>query len=326
MVFYIVLLRALAACLITNSHYGDIYPTSILAVGGLIGDILFFAISGWCLYRVRDSFPRWYGKRLLRVFPPVIIITAIYLLLGQYALNGRNLFELFLYPTEYHFVASIVLLYIPYYIVMKIKLLRNNLPIVMAAVAAIFSIIYIFFYDKSYYHIDVVEEPMIRFLFAESMLLGAWFRQNDEKFRNRFNPWSSVALILLFIGYLGSKVLFDTNQNLASWQVINQVIIFALLFSIMWLFAGIDRKLNNLPSFLKKTIEFISKLTLEIYIVQHVIIRLLTNTFVFPINWIVVTAAIIVAAFALHSVWKYTLFGIEKLLAHLKNSKNSSVK
>ena len=45
MVFFVDLLRALATALITNSHYGSVYPISILANGGLLGNIIFFAIS-----------------------------------------------------------------------------------------------------------------------------------------------------------------------------------------------------------------------------------------------------------------------------------------
>lgn len=48
MIFFIVFLRFLAACLITNAHYtGGIYPTEIIANGGLLGDVIFF-----CCFRV----------------------------------------------------------------------------------------------------------------------------------------------------------------------------------------------------------------------------------------------------------------------------------
>lgn len=53
----------------------------------------------------------------------------------------------------------------------------------MLAVGVGYLLVYTFAYDKSYYHIDTVREPMIRFLFFESMLLGAWFRQKDDFFR-----------------------------------------------------------------------------------------------------------------------------------------------
>ena len=156
MVFYITFLKALAACLITNSHYTGVYPTDLIANGGLLGDVLFFAVSGFCLYNIKLSFPRWYGKRLYRIYPPVIIITLIYFVLGFYPINGRNALQWFIYPTHYHFVASILVLYIAYYIVFRIQVLRTHIPAVMLATAIAWLIVYLLFFDKSVYKIDKV--------------------------------------------------------------------------------------------------------------------------------------------------------------------------
>lgn len=46
MIFFITVLRALAACLITNVHYTGIYPIEIVANDGLIGDVLFLQFQG----------------------------------------------------------------------------------------------------------------------------------------------------------------------------------------------------------------------------------------------------------------------------------------
>ena len=40
-------LRLLATLLITNSHLGNIWPSSALATGGLLGNVIFFAASGF---------------------------------------------------------------------------------------------------------------------------------------------------------------------------------------------------------------------------------------------------------------------------------------
>lgn len=320
MVFYIVVLRALAACLITNSHYGGIYPFSFLGSGGLLGDLLFFTISGWCLCNICGSFFRWYGKRLLRILPPVMIISALYLLLGQYPLETEHYYELFLYPTEYHFVASILVLYILYYAVMKIRLLREHLPAVMAAIAAAYFAVYILKYDKSYYHIDVVQEPIIRFLFAESMLLGAWFRQKNGDFHNRYSRWLGVALILLLGAHFGAKMFFGRTEHYLPFQILSQVIVFALLFVMMRFFQGADAKLEAMPKTVKKGISFLASIALEIYLVQGVIIRNVAPLLPFPFNWLAVSAAIFVAAVVLHLVWKYLLLGIQILIKYTKKS------
>ena len=219
MVFFITFLRALAACLITNAHYVGIYPTDLIANGGLIGDVLFFAVSGYCLYNVKLPFHRWYGKRLYRIYPPVLIMTLVYLLLGAYSLADHNAVWWFVYPTYYHFVASIIVLYIPFFFCMKIDWIKDHLLAVMGTVAVVYVLVYLTIYDKSYYHIDTVREPMIRFLFMESMLLGAWFRQNDGKIRNKFKVWYPFATLGTFLIYFASKLLFSRRESLSRLQI-----------------------------------------------------------------------------------------------------------
>jgi len=301
-VFFITFLRALAACFITNAHYTGIYPTDIIANGGLIGDVLFFAVSGYCLCNIRMPFLRWYGKRIWRIYPPVLIMTAVYVAAGSYSLTENNALWWFVYPTYYHFVASIIVLYIPFYICMKMQWLRNHIITVMAGIAVVFFLVYLTVYDRSYYHIDTVREPMIRFLFFESMLLGAWFRQNDRKLRNNFRAWYPFATVGMFGVYFASKLLFSHRQSLCQFQILNQLAIFALLVLMLMTFAGLDSVLEKLPKLIKTVIGFISSITLEIYVVQYVLIDLIRPVGHFPVNWIVLTGAIIAAAYALHIV------------------------
>lgn len=84
MITFITWLKGLAAMLITNAHYTGIYPSDLIANGGLIGDIVFFCVSGYCLTNLRTGFFKWYGKRLSRILPTVILITAVYSIIGQY--------------------------------------------------------------------------------------------------------------------------------------------------------------------------------------------------------------------------------------------------
>ena len=321
MVWFINALRALAACLITNSHYTGIYPSNMLANGGLLGDIIFFAVSGWCLYNVKTSFPRWYGKRLVRCYVPVLLITALYMLLGYYSLRAHSAAWWYLFPTYYHFVASIIILYIPFYIFMKIDWLRQRIPWLMLLIGVAYLLWYLLGYDRSYYHIDDVEEPAIRFLFMECMLLGAWFRQRDEKVRNRFSWLTLAASFVLFAAYFASKILFSKLPGLAPFQIVNQVLIFALLYFILRLFAGLDGKLNRLPKWIKKSVELVAKITLEIYVVQHYLIELLRDVAPFPLNWLCVTGAILLGAVILHCVSSWLLRGGEKLISKITKKK-----
>lgn len=313
MVFFITFLRALGTCLITNAHYTGVYPTDLIANGGLIGDVLFFAVSGYCLYNVKGTFLKWYGKRLYRVYVPTLVMTAVYVLAGQYSLSEHSSFWWFVYPTYYHFVASIVVLYIPFFFCMKAKVLREHIVHVMIVIAAAWIAVYFTVYDKSYYHIDTVREPMIRFLFMESMLLGAWFKQNDAQFRNRFRMIYPIGSAVLFVFYFASKLLFSRRSEFAPFQFVNQLAIFALLVLLFRTFAGLDSKLERLPGKIKKLITFLSGITLEIYLVQYVIIAVVRPVAHFPVNWILLTASILTAAYLLHVVCGYLYEFVEKL-------------
>lgn len=329
MIFFIVVLRALAACLITNSHYVGVYPSDIIANGGLLGDIIFFAVSGYCLLNTKKSFPRWYGKRIWRIYPAVIITTVFYFYVLKhelFVLRKQHIFGFkkfrwwYVYPTFYHFVASIILLYIPYYFVSRYEILRKNIPAIAMVIAVAFLIYYVFAYDKTYYHIDAIDEWQIRFLFFESMLLGGYFKYNDKKFRNKFN-WSLPIITLgLFVGYFASKLVFSKYTSLAPLQIVNQFAILGLLFFVFWLFASLDNKLEKLPKIIKIFVEYLSKITLEIYLVQQVIIfSLLPHLTTFPINWVVITATILAAATAVHYVCKLIYWLVDKAIEACRN-------
>ena len=314
MVFFIAFLRMLATCLITNSHYLGVYPTDIIANGGLLGDVIFFAVSGYCLYNVKASFPKWYSKRVIRCYLPVIMITAFYLIIGSYELTSeRTMFWWFIYPTYYHFVSSIMLLYVFYYFIMKIEPLKNRIPVVMVVIAVVYLFVYIFIYDKSYYHIDKVWEPMIRFLFMESMLLGAWFRQNDKRFRNKPSIIAGIGAFVAAGIYFICKIAFSKNLFISNLQIINQLVLFVFLCMIIRTFAGLDSKLEKMPAFIKKIITFISEITLEIYLVQYVIIDMLKKVAPFPINWLVLTGTIFISATVLHYAVKGILLLCNKI-------------
>lgn len=321
MVFYITFLKALAACLITNSHYTSVYPTDLIANGGLLGDVLFFAVSGFCLYNIKLSFPRWYGKRLYRIYPPVIIITMVYYVLGFYPINVQNAFSWFIYPTHYHFVASILVLYIAYYIVMKIQFLRKRMITVMLVVAIAWIIVYLLFSDKSVYNIDNVYSPMIWFLFFEAMLLGAYFRENDIRYRNRFSIWALVGFILAFISYFASKIAFTKISSISFLQPINQIILLVLLYYFLRLFSGLDSKIERFPKWIKKVVSFIASITLEIYVVQYVIEEQLAKVARFPFNWLILTSAILISAVALHWICKGFYYICDKTIAIVSSNK-----
>lgn len=302
MILFITVLRALAACLITNSHYTGIYPIDALANGGMTGNMIFCAVSGYCLYHIRDSFPRWYGTRLIRCYLPTWLITVVYLLIGAYTLTDRSLFAWLVYPTGYHFLSSIILLYIPFYFILRTQWLRDRLPQLMAAIGVLFLLYYLLIFDRSTFHILDMRQLPVRTLLLVAMLLGAWARRNDDRNRDHFSLWLIPASMVLSGMDLVLRNLLSKGTISSQLQILSPLIFLAQLYVIFRLFAGLDGKLQKLPAPVIRCITFLSQITLEIYVVQGPLIEWLRPLLGFPLNWVTITASILAAATALHLV------------------------
>lgn len=316
---FIYLLRILAAILITNSHYEAVYPVSVIANGGLLGDVIFFAVSGYCLYPVNHTFPKWYGRRLKRIYPVVWLITLIYCLIGFYQANSvKGLVKLFLYPTYYHFVASIILLYIVFFLVSKLlqkqpTCFDRNFTLVLTVLAVSYAIIYVTVYDRSYYHIDTVREPMIEYLYFFAMMIGLWFRNYKDRYLGKNKVWPWLCALVLFGGYFASKIAFSRGMVSSGLQFVNQVILLLLLVCLFRGFIGLEEKLGRMPQKLHRAVVYVAGFAFEIYLVQYALIPRL-NIGPFPLNFLLVSGSILVSAWLLHLLHDWIMGRIDGLL------------
>lgn len=296
---FINVLKVLAAILITNSHYTNIWPYNFMAFGGLLGDILYFAISGFCLADIKESFPRWYLKRILRIYPILWIVNTIGVSVGYFKITSIKMFiELFIYPTYFHFIASIMVLYIIFYFIVKYLLGKIGFKAVMVCLTVFYVAIYLLLYDKSYYHIDVVEEGMVRFLFLASMLLGVYFRKYSENEKKGFLQY--ILVLGLFLMYLISKVAFSKINTISVFQILNVVLVYALLYAIFKVAKANEVVIMNAGKRIKSFSNFIGSMTLEIYLTQYIIYYICGDRMNFPVNLIVVTAGIVILSCLVH--------------------------
>lgn len=307
MVFFITVLRAIAACIIINSHYEGIYPSDLLANGGLLGNALFFAISGYCLANIKEKltlsgFLKWYGKRIRRIYLPSTIITIVFILIDYNRITAFSDFiYYFIYPTRYAFLGAIILLYIPFFILLKVNWTNHNLVAVMMTVAGIAFIIYIIGYDKSFYHIDAVNEPFIFFIYFECMLFGAWFRHNKKKYIDNHKITNWIYAVSTVCIYVACKILLSKSIITSNVQIVNQFCLFLVITALFTLFSGLNSQLEQLPNLLKQIISRIAAITLELYLVQaFIVIKVREMKIFFPVNWILLTVLIFVCAFLLH--------------------------
>lgn len=246
------------------------------------------------------------------------IITLIYLLLGFYEAQSFNGYtKLLLYPTYYHFVASILVLYLVYYPVAKLIQGRKEdgnrwFWIVISTLAAAFFALYFTIYDRSYYHIDTVREPMIEFLYFCAMMIGLYFRRNQERYVGKPCPWAWICSALFFAAYFASKTGFSRGLLSSQFQFVNQIVLLLLLLSLFRGFIGLEEKLQRMPEKLQRVMVYVAGFAFEIYLVQYELIPRL-NIGPFPVNFVLVSVGILLSALVLHVVHDQVMKGIGKL-------------
>lgn len=310
-------LKLIATVLITNSHFGEIWPISALATGGLLGNVIFFAVSGFLLYDIRTNFFKWFSKRFFRVYPALAIFTTVAVLAGQFPLNSfSDAFKLFVYPTNYIFLVWLLVCYCIFYFVAYAGRKIRNLPeIAMTVLFFVWISVYVFFYDKTAYRVDNVSEPFILFLYMESMLMGALFKKCRKNFLGGVDlPFKIFVTVGCLAVYFISKVLFSKIEALLPLQIVNQFVILITLFAIFDLFMSSEHIFKKIPDKVNCVARHISNITLQIYVVQFVIIRDL-DKFSFPFNIIAVVLAIIAVATVLY----YIEFLIRKFIDFLQS-------
>ena len=197
-----------------------------------------------------------------------------------------------------------MLLYILFYLVrfLQNKLNIETLPI-LVIVLLTFIITYIIWYDKSYYHIDDVLEKWVRFMFFESMLIGAFLREHYEKIRPGVKPRDIVCCIAFLIGHLVSKLVLRKFPLAAPLQIFSPIIVVSCITCIALIFIKLDKegvwkRYNNRFGTLVKTV---SGMSLEVYLGQLLILARI-NMLAFPVNLIVVTGMIFLYAWSIHFV------------------------
>ncbi len=310
-------LKAFATIFITNSHYGDIWPISAMAIGGHLGNCLFFMISGFCMYNIRESFIRWYAKRILRIYPALWIVATVDFLVGRNSAQGIMAYvHCYLYPTWYHFITSIMLLYIGFY---AVRWIQNKWNIGTAwfigLVLAVFLILYFTAYDHSYYHIDSVFETWVRFQFFASMLVGILLREQYEKIGNNLHFNHVVRVLGMMAAYFAAKILIGRKGLYAQYQCILPILQVLLVADMGLLAIKLEKRkfFAGIPGWLNRGAEFLSGITLEIYLGQMLIFYWFQDL-PFPVDFFLVTTLIVAYAWIIHKCAAWCGSKVIKLL------------
>lgn len=184
----------------------------------------------------------------------------------------------------------------------------------MAAVAAVFVIAYIFGFDKTYYHVDSVEEKWVRFQFAEAMLMGALFREKYDDIDPQIRRRDAVRVVLMLIVYFASMLTFSRVESVSAFQIVNPIVLLMLIFSIAILAVKLEKNgyFTAVNMKIGKMVRSVAAITLEIYLVQFPIIQT-WNKLRFPLNFLIVTAMILICAWFVHWLSQWLRVGIKHI-------------
>lgn len=328
MIQFIVVLRALACLLITNSHMEKVYPIKAFANGGLLGDVIFFAISGYLLYSTKKTaFGAWYIKRLRRVYLSTWLTVGAFAIVGFYGhLSGKSLFHTFIWPTDYHFVSSILVLYVVYYVINRIvnsgacERSRNyRIAYIVLVLIIVYSFAFAFLFDHSYYHIDNVYSPMIWPLYLFAMIIGMCFRIHSSSLLGKKKGFY-WAVLLMSCGVYGlTKIGCVRGQIPPAFQWVNQLVLLITLFFVFRCFIGLENDIRNWKPTVSRVVHFVADISFEIYLVQIVLIpRFNIGKALFPLNFLLLVVMIVVCAFVIHTAVNRIVKFMDKYLLNRK--------
>ena len=314
--YFLTLLKALATLIVMHSHCDELLPIPALATGGSIEDSFFFAVSGFALYySVDKEAGDYFKKRVLRVYPAIVIGTLIVMMVMSGVpdfkmickFNDFTLFgavKTFLFPTNYHFISAILVLYIIYFVCLHNRGVQKNRILigVMIALACAYAIAYLTYLDTSKWSIE--SEPFKYLYWAMAFIVGGLCRGYYDNLKDLVSDKKKMFGIcsgILFALFYAVKLLLAKLQ-LMQFQFVIQIIELLFLFCfIVWLIGYEERLKKYSEGRLWKAVDFLGSITLENYLFMDMVIMIMyTNQIPFPINWILVFPVTFIFSFILH--------------------------
>lgn len=294
-------MKCFATLLITNAHLGPYYPEDLrfLSFGGALGNALFFFCSGYMLTLSikKRNYIFWILRRLFRIMIP----TWCFLILSSLYYNNQAFDILKFVCTPYWFVNAIIIFYLLYYPIIKYL---TNYIICICIILSIMTVV--LFYSTDYHHWmieECVNDIYIHYLYYFLiMLIGGWISiyKNSNIIINSLKK--SIFGVTFFVSlYMAVKYnIIHSDFPIYSLQLLLPVLLLVfclLIYNTSLIICNTylkDGKVNVI-------IEKLSNITLEIYLVQFLIMDIFQNL-KFPYGLLVVVSFIFITAELLHNL------------------------
>lgn len=311
------LLLCVACGLIVNSHLEQFWPRSFLAVDGLLGNSLFYLLSGFgigaSLFSRPQRFVPFLARRLVRIYPAVLITVVLLIGVGgglaSATVNGATrwtfdeAFRSLIWPTPFTYVRNIFAIYVIGYVVA----LPRSTPVLYAGFAtAIAWFLLGAVRDSSmlapHARLSLGSVPITVYdSFDTALFLGGMIVASSRTAPRRHFWANGILAAVLCIAYFALKYAMVVRGLGAEFYPV----LFVLVGAVSYLALGVlsdpvvIQPLRRVR-WLAWVVDLVAGLTLEIYVVHQALISTFTGlaTIQFPLN-IVLLVLISVAVAAL---------------------------
>jgi len=287
------ILLALAAWLIFNSHLEAFYPFPWLAADGLLGNSMFFVISGFGIFSSlsirKQGFLEYSQRRIWRLYPVILIVlafqAAFIVHLSDPSLTG--IFKTFFWPTSFTYVQIIVPLYFIAYMLFRLG------PGFMLGTLLLISMM---IYGLSYFetsgsllpgaHLQIGKLPdLVSYsFFTLAFTLGAFMTERKTIFVMHWH--GLMMLVLVLCVYVFLKYLMVV-QGMATkyYPVLHFLVLAACAICLKNLcdpkLYELSQRIPFLGAFMRKS----GQMSLEIYAIHSVLLGIaFFQKIVFPLN------------------------------------------
>jgi peptidoglycan/LPS O-acetylase OafA/YrhL len=305
-------LRAVAICLIVNSHMDAFYPISHMATGGMLGNSLFFMVSSLGLFlsyqqRGEITFASWYARRILRIYPSVW--GAVLMIVFPVAIYSGNLrwnnilpqLGMFFFP-PFWFLQALLLFYVLIFVVLK-SFSNKRTILFFFLLGVLYISIYSSFLDLNYFVVENLPFNLIFYLMV--VILGVYFGMNERKIQ--FSGKMDVFYLLLSLVIIYFHKYLMTKGSITELQCIQHLATFPFLFfSLRLARCRLITGMMKGNGIVGKLMRFLCSITLELFMANNAIIIVFRNIKApFPWNALVFLGCSIVLAVLVKSFGSY---------------------
>lgn len=196
-----------------------------------------------------------------------------------------------------------------------------SFKVVFITIGIIYTISYVLCVDKSY--VSIERDSLFKWIYYFAvMMLGFYCKK-----KKRSNAQNKVSLLIvcsaMFVIFYGLQFVIKRCTVLLPFQFIIHVEEVVFIYYITYLFENLESffiKIKHKTA-ISKIADSLAKITLEIYLVQMVVIDLCAEHLAFPLSFVVAVVGIYVYAIIVNSISTQVRRIVEKIVIRKKKVK-----